>query len=180
MKRLVAISWIFFAFLFLSACSDQSGQNDQESSKTVSTKIETIDKAGFNRLIQHRNGQILLVNVWATWCVPCRDEFPDLVKIARHYKNENIEVIGISADYPDEIESKIKPFLKSQNAGFTNYVKNFEDDGDFINSVNPEWSGALPATFVYDAKGVLQESHFGQINYEGFQNLIEHVRQSRS
>lgn len=167
MKRLLGITCIFLTFLLFITCSDH-------------TEIATIDESGFDKLIRQRDGQILLVNVWATWCVPCRDEFPDLVRIAKHYKNQNVEVVGISADFPDEIESKIKPFLKSQNAAFTNYVKNFKDDGDFINSVNPEWSGALPATFIYDTNGVLQESHFGQTDYEGFQNLIELVQKHQS
>lgn len=180
MKRPVTISFIFLAFWFLYGCSDQGAEKNQESMEAISTKIEKIDKAGFDRLVQKRNGQVLLVNVWATWCVPCRDEFPDLVKIAHQYENQEVEVVGISADFPDEIESKIRPFLKSQDARFTNYVKNFEDDGDFINSVNPEWSGALPATFIYDENGILQESHFGQTDFEGFRNLIELVRKRES
>ena len=179
MNRLTAVFCFVLTLFLLNACSEQ-GENGPRATNKIPAKIEAIDKAGFHNLINERNGQILLVNVWATWCVPCREEFPDLVKVARHYNNENVEIVGISADFPDEIESKIKPFLKSQNAGFTNYVKNFEDDGDFINSVNPQWSGALPATFIYDTNGVLQESHFGQTDFEGFQDLIENVRHPKS
>ena len=97
------------------------------------------------------------------------------MKIANKYNARKVEVVGISADFPDEIESKVEPFLKSQHATFKNYVKNFEDDEAFINSVNPEWSGALPATFVYDANGDLRDSHFGENDLAGFQMMIEKI-----
>lgn len=165
--------------LFLTvACSDRDNNKSETVSDNVLQKVEVIDDAGFSKLIKERKGKILLLNFWATWCIPCRDEFPDLVKIANKYQSQNVEVIGISADYQDEIESKIQPFLKSQHASFKNYVKNVEDDEGLINSINPEWSGALPATFVYGTDGVLRESHFGQNDFDGFRKLIEQVRQS--
>jgi thiol-disulfide isomerase/thioredoxin len=165
--------------LFLAvACSDRDNNKSEAVSDDVLQKVEVIDEAGFSKLIKERKGKILLLNFWATWCIPCRDEFPDLVKIANKYQSQNVEVVGISADYPDEIESKIQPFLKSQHASFKNYVKNVEDDEALISSINPEWSGVLPATFVYDAGGVLRESHFGQNDFAEFRNLIEQVRRS--
>lgn len=170
---------LVFSILFLvCGCTGRdAGETTTESGNMK--RVDLIDETGFKDLVANRDGKILLVNVWATWCVPCREEFPDLVKIADQYHSQNVEVIGISADFPDEIESKIEPFLKSQNAGFKNYVKNFEDDEAFINSVNPEWSGALPATFVYDTDGVLRESHFGENDLDGFRQMIEQVRQAR-
>jgi thiol-disulfide isomerase/thioredoxin len=172
---------IFISIFLIGACTEQEGSNSNSTFREEFVKkIELIDETGFKNLIQNRDDKILVVNVWATWCIPCREEFPALVKIANKYQNENVEVVGISADYPDEIESKVQPFLESQKAGFKNYVKNFEDDDAFINSVNPEWGGALPATFVYDIDGNLQESHFGQNDFAGFQELIEKAQESKT
>lgn len=162
--------------ILTTACSDQENAKSETVANDVVNHIEVIDEAGIDKLIQERKGKILLLNFWATWCIPCRDEFPDLVKIAKTYREGNLEVIGISADYPDEIEDKIQPFLKSQNANFKNYVKNVEDDEILINSINPEWSGSLPATFVYSTDGILRESNFGQNDFNGFQKLIEKVQ----
>jgi thiol-disulfide isomerase/thioredoxin len=166
--------------ILTTACSDQENTNSETVANDVVNHIEVIDEAGIDKLIQERNGKILLLNFWATWCIPCRDEFPDLVKIAKTYREGNVEVIGISADYPDEIESKIQPFLKSQNATFRNYVKNGEDDEALINSINPEWSGALPATFVYGTDGALRKSHFGQNDFDGFREMIELIQESKT
>lgn len=172
-------SKLCIVFLITSLVYGCSTYDDVElSPKNSNTKISLIDEAGYKKLVQQRNGKILLVNFWATWCIPCREEFPELVKIANEYQTENVDVVGISTDFPDEIESKVKPYLKSQNVDFQNYVKNFEDDDAFINSVNPEWSGALPATFIYDTESVLRESHFGQNDFAGFRKMIEQMRQS--
>lgn len=171
--------FVFLILFLLCGCSVQEADEETPESENPTPRVSLIDEAGFRNLVANRNGKILLINVWATWCIPCRDEFPDLVKIADHYNSQNAEVVGISADFPDEIESKVEPFLKSQSAGFKNYIKNFEDDEAFINSVNAEWSGALPATFVYDANGVLLGSHFGQNNFAGFRQMIEQVRHPR-
>ena len=171
--------YVVIVGLFLTAeCSNRDNNKLETISDNDLQKVEVIDETGLNKLIQERDNKILLLNFWATWCIPCRDEFPGLVKIANKYKDQNLEVIGISADYPDEIKSKIQPFLKSQNVSFKNYVKNVEGDEALINFINPKWSGALPATFVYDTAGVLRESHFGQNDFAGFQKIIEQVQES--
>lgn len=139
-------------------------------------EVEPLDEQGFQQLIQERNGKILFVNVWATWCVPCREEFPALVKLADAYRDSEVEIIGISADYPDEIASKIVPFLQEQNANFKNYVRNFADDQAFIKSINPKWSGALPVTVLYDREGNQQVFHLGEADFETFRQYIESIR----
>jgi len=81
-----------------------------------SVEVKEINEDLLNNLIKNRNGKILLINVWAAWCIPCREEFPDLVKLAYNYKDD-LDVIAISVDYKDEIETKVKPFL-IQNYGY--------------------------------------------------------------
>lgn len=138
--------------------------------------VEPIDEAGFQQLVQQRNGKILFLNVWATWCLPCREEFPDIVKLAEEYRDSEVEIVGISADYPDEIDSKILPFLQEQQAGFKNFVRNFADDETFINAINPKWSGALPITVIYDREGQQRNFHLGEADFETFQKMIESIR----
>ncbi len=140
-----------------------------------SITVDTIDENGFKNLVEQREGKILCLNVWATWCVPCREEFPDLVKIANHFQNKDVELIGISADFPDEIHSKIIPFLRQHQTNFPVYVKNFESDEAFINSVNSEWSGALPATVIYDRQGNQKMFHLGKIDFDTLRREIESV-----
>jgi hypothetical protein len=62
-------------------------------------------------------------------------------------------LIGISIDFPDEVESKIIPFLNELQPNFINYVNVENDTEKFINNLNMDWSGAIPATFFYDSGG---------------------------
>jgi thiol-disulfide isomerase/thioredoxin len=94
-------------------------------------------------------GRPTLVNVWATWCDPCRKEFPAMVKIARAHPN--VRLVLVSADFPEQI-AVARRFLAQQGITDTTYMKH-GDDQSFINGLDPRWSGALPATFAYDAGG---------------------------
>ena len=138
--------------------------------------VNRIDEQGFQHLVRQREGKVLVVNIWATWCEPCRREFSQLVRLAEIYQHSDVEIVGISADYADELHSKILPFLQSQQVNFVNYVKSVQDDEAFINIINPDWSGALPATAIYDASGRQRYFHSGSIHLHTLQKQIEAIR----
>lgn len=136
--------------------------------------VEKIDKSKLNKLIKERKGRILFLNVWATWCAPCREEFPSIVKLSNEFKD--VEFVGISVDFPEEVDTKIIPFLKSNKSTFTNYVNSFESDEELINTLNEKWNGAIPATFIFDKKGKLLFFIEGKKSYEEFKKYIEKAR----
>lgn len=136
--------------------------------------VEKIDKTKLEKIIKQRNGKPLFLNLWATWCVPCREEFPTINKLTQEYKN--VDFIGISIDFPDEVESKIIPFLKSQKAKFISYVNGFEKDEDLINMLDENWNGALPATFIFDKSGNKISFLEGEKTYNEFKREIEKVK----
>jgi len=140
----------------------------QQSGKIT---VETIDKAKLTKLIKERKGKILFLNMWATWCVPCREEFPSIVKLANEIKD--VEFVGISVDFPDEVNSKIIPFLKSNNINFTNYVNGFSGDEELIAALDKNWNGALPATFIFDVKGNKKIFLSGSKSYGEFKKEID-------
>jgi len=154
--------------LFIN-CAPESGQKHQNL-------ISKIDDTEFEKLIQQRNEKILFLNVWATWCAPCKEEFPDLIKLAESYLQSDVEIVGLNVDYPDEIETKIKPFLRQFDLNFKIYVQDFRNEGDFINRLNADWNGALPATFIFDRQGMQQAFLIGKKDYTTFRQEIEKVR----
>ncbi len=143
-------------------------QRNQSGSKSL--VVESTDKVKLEKLIKERNGKVLLLNLWATWCIPCREEFPDLVKIKNSFPD--VDIVGISNDYKDEIETKIKPFLKKQNVNFTNYVNGFDNGTDLIDFLNKNWNGALPATFIFDSHGNLKVFAPGKKDFNYFQREL--------
>ena len=181
--KLIIVLLTFFAF-FLGCTSEQnesrSAQIDSFEISKKKNKIEVglIDEIGLEKLIQNRNGKILVLNIWATWCIPCREEFPDLIRLRNTYTANNVDIVGISVDYIDEMESKIKTFLISQKANFTIYVQDFKNEQDLISFLSENWSGALPATFVYDQSGDQKEFLLGKQNFNDLQKAVERIKNS--
>lgn len=134
-------------------------------------EIKEISLIELSEVISNRNGKGLLINIWATWCLPCKEEFPGLIKLSNLYEDK-IDVVGISIDYPDEVESKINPFLNEFHVSFTNYVNGEKDVEEFINFLNGEWSGAIPATFIYDSDGKQVEFFIGKKSFEEFEETV--------
>lgn len=134
-------------------------------------KVEPINLDGLQKVISDANGKVLVLNFWATWCVPCREEFPELNKLASNYSS--VKVVGISMDYPDEVQSKIIPFLNKVKAVFVNYVGKFKNDEQIINYINPKWNGALPFTAIYDKNGKQFAFKEGKISYKELETLIK-------
>ena len=160
--------FLFLIIVLLLNCAEIFSQ---QTGKII---VETIDKAKLAKLIKERKGKILFLNLWATWCVPCREEFPSIVKLANETKD--VEFVGISIDYPDEVKSKIIPFLKSNKVNFTNYVNGFSGDEELINALDKKWNGALPATFIFDTRGNKHASLQGKKTYEEFKTEIDKLR----
>jgi len=160
-RTLIIVSLI----LFFS--NKNYGQTDQPIQENLEVSEITIDE--LNDMIKNREGKVLLINIWATWCVPCKEEFPDLIKIPKKY-GKQIELIGISIDFPDEVELKIIPFLNKLKPNFINYVNAEKDAERFINNLNPDWSGAIPATFFYDSEGKQFLFYEGKMSFKEIEN----------
>jgi thiol-disulfide isomerase/thioredoxin len=144
------------------------------SSAQYNLEVKTIAESELQELIDNRNGKVLLLNIWATWCPPCRKEIPDLVKLSDNYKS-TVDVVGISIDYSEDLENKVLPFLEKNNVSYTNYLSGFRKDEDLINILNKNWSGALPASFLYNPSGDLLYFIEGKKDYDYFKKLIENI-----
>ena len=123
-------------------------------------QLTPIDKNGYARLIAGHHGKIVLVDFWATWCEPCREELPKLVALTRQLDARKFAFVTISADEPEK-EATVSAFLDREHAPTPRYIKRTDDDQSFIDAVDKHWSGALPALFLYDRSGALIASFIG-------------------
>jgi thiol-disulfide isomerase/thioredoxin len=115
----------------------------------------------------------LLVNFWATWCDPCRDEFPDLVKIDSEYRPKSLDFVTVSLDDASEFKTGVPTFLAKMKATMPAYWLSANDPEPAINAVDPNWQGSLPATFLYDEKGEIVFRHFGRVDTSQLRAAIE-------
>jgi thiol-disulfide isomerase/thioredoxin len=134
--------------------------------------IVDLDETGWERVRAQQRGRVLLVNFWATWCEPCREEFPNLVRLYNTYRSRGLSVVAISMDEPESVPA-IEQFLKSQGANFGSYRQHFKDFEALVDSINPRWSGGIPASFLYDREGRLVESWQGATMYEEFEGPVK-------
>ncbi|HYG10695.1 MAG TPA: redoxin domain-containing protein [Pyrinomonadaceae bacterium] len=149
------------------------------ANKVALVPVKEIDAEGLSNLLQRGDPQAarpLLVNFWATWCVPCRMEFPDLVKIDADYRERGLEFVLISADDVSEIKTSVPKFLREMRAAtMPAYLLNASDTEAAISQVDPAWGGELPATFLFDRQGKLAYKHLGIINAAELREAIDKV-----
>lgn len=115
---------------------------------------------------------LLLVHVWATWCDPCRDEFPELVRIHTDYAADGLALLLVSADDP-AASGEVEKFLASQRCPVESLIAT--DIGQpFIEMLSTNWSGALPASFFYRNDRLLAEWE-GPRTYAQYAEVIEQL-----
>jgi thiol-disulfide isomerase/thioredoxin len=134
-------------------------------------KVTQIDDAKIRELLKAKD-KPLLVNFWATWCVPCREEFPDLVKIDNEYRGK-IDFITISLDFVEDIDTLVPEFLSEMKASMPAFLLVSEDESALITSITKDWSGALPFTILYNPKGEMIYFHQGIVKPEVLKAEIE-------
>jgi len=132
--------------------------------------LRPIDGAAFQDLVRDAQGRPLVVNFWATWCEPCRQEIPALQALHVE-RGGKVRVVGVSVDDPGR-EEVVRRFLASQGVSFPQYIRSDSDDESFIAAVDPEWNGAVPATFVYDGTGRRSVRLIGQQDRESLDSAL--------
>jgi thiol-disulfide isomerase/thioredoxin len=140
--------------------------------------LTPVTSAELKEVIRRAGTPVVLVNMWATWCGPCRDEFPDLVKLQRAYANRGLKIVFVSWDTEVAVAQK---FLAAQGVDYPSFIKSDkESDPQFIDGIEPRWSGAFPATMVYDAAGRLRAFFEGKKSYAEFESTVRRILESNA
>jgi len=166
--RLPILAFVLAALLFSADCSPSLIPPEPPAPKG----IVDLDEAAWEKVRAQQHGRVLLVDFWATWCDPCREEFPNLVRLHNNYRSRGLSVVAISMDEPETV-SAIQRFLQSQGAQFGSYRQHFKDFEAPVNSIDPRWGGGIPATFLYDRQGKLVNSWEGATTYEEFEGAVK-------
>jgi len=160
----------------LGACAarEEKPVAAKSDSLTVDQVVFTpVTAESLGTVIRPGDSKVTLVNVWATWCEPCREEFPGLVKLARTYEQDGLRVVFVSADFTEALP-EARTFLARQGVDWPTWYKTGGDQA-FIDALDSKWTGALPGTFVYDAQGKLRDSWEGKATYAKMENSVRPV-----
>jgi len=175
-RAIVAITLCVLAVSLASLAAPAQKQKGRAAKprKPVAV-VSPIDTDALKGLLTQQRERPLLVNFWATFCDPCRDEFPDLVKIDKDYGPRSLEFVTVSLDDFSEIKTSVPLFLDSMKAKMPAYLLNVSDPEPAINLVDARWQGDLPATFLYNEKGEVVYKHIGRVNTAELRAAIEKV-----
>lgn len=113
-----------------------------------------------NSLLQAARGKVLVINVWATYCIPCIEEMPELATFYKDRDPQRIEFLSLSADGPVALEDAVKPFSAEKQLPFPVHVLDELPPDELVKLIGANasgWDGELPATFVFDATGALKK-----------------------
>jgi thiol-disulfide isomerase/thioredoxin len=139
-----------------------------------------INLAGYKELVEKYRGKPLLVTFWATWCEPCRDEFPMVVELAKQYRPQGLSVLGVSLDSNADMHV-VRRFLAEFRPEFPNYRQNPEIDVDeFYQGVNPNWQGSMPETIFYTRDGRIAVHFTAEQTRQTFEQAIHAILGARS
>lgn len=117
--------------------------------------------------------RLKLVHVWATWCDPCREEFPELLRVYREEQGNGLSLLLVSADDPNDLDA-VNRFLREQQSPVGSLVST-ELTEEFIELFSTNWSGALPASFFYGADGTLLAEWEGKRSLEEYRDTIQQL-----
>ncbi|MEJ7638338.1 MAG: TlpA family protein disulfide reductase, partial [Singulisphaera sp.] len=109
--------------------------------------MDEIDESAVAKLVRNDTKQLLVINVWATWCGPCVAELPEFVAMNRMYRRRDFRLVTISLDDPEKRDAALK-MLEEKHVSGTNFLIRTEDRDKFADALDKEWPGPIPYTLV--------------------------------
>nr|WP_319398222.1 TlpA family protein disulfide reductase [uncultured Carboxylicivirga sp.] len=143
--------------------------------QSFSQQIESINSEQLLASINNNSDTLYIVNFWATWCAPCVEELPIFNSEYFPKENQPLKIILVSLDFKTQIESKLKPFISNKSIQEKVVWLNESNPNNWVNKIDSNWSGAIPATKLYYKKD--QIFHEGELTQSKLNNLIETLKQ---
>lgn len=141
MKYILYLSLV----LILASCNNMPKE-------AYSNAIQKVSFAGLEPYLNSNEDKIYVINFWATWCAPCVEELPYFEKLTKTHSKEELEVILVSLDFPNQFEKRLVPFAKKNQLKSTLLFLDEPNENEWIPKVDENWSGSIPATIIYNKK----------------------------
>jgi thiol-disulfide isomerase/thioredoxin len=172
---LLALAMIFSFAASTIARQQSSAKPAPNAGKGAAAELQLIDLAGYNQILAKYKGKPLLVTFWATWCEPCRDEYPMIVDLEKKYASQGLVVFGVDMDDDAEM-NLVRRFIARNQPRFPNYRQKPGIDLDaFYRGVNPAWTGSMPETVFYSRDGRIAGHFIGEQTRAAFDQAIHSI-----
>jgi peroxiredoxin len=167
------VTALFFSVINNTPLSGK--KEDATAVETVATGIKPGNKApdfelktidGETMRLSDLKGKVVFVNLWATWCPPCRAEMPEMVRYYNEHSSEKIEILAVNLTDSDS-EKEVKQFADDYKLNFPVLLDPEGKVGNMYKTVS------IPTTFIVDKKGVIHEKHIGPMSYEMMDEFVK-------
>ena len=135
-------------------------------------EVRAVNTAQLGELVEGTLGKVTVLNIWATWCGPCVQEMPDLVKFYNETSRDTVAFLSLSIDAESEITGAIPEFQRTHKVPFPIYVLNERNDEGMTKALRVPFEGGVPATYIYDVAGKLVKSEVGAITLAELQAIV--------
>ena len=125
------------------------------------------DTNGQKQTLEQWRGHVLVVNFWATWCAPCRQEIPEFIKVQEKWASRGVQVVGIAIDDDD----KVRPYAAQLKINYPILIAGF--DGIELARQAGNRLGGLPFTVILNRKGRLAHTQLGEVNEQKLEGLVQ-------
>jgi len=120
---------------------------------TIQQEVPVYSFEEFEPMLHRNTDTLYVVNFWATWCKPCVKELNYFDQLETKFKGKKIKVILVTLDFEENLEKQVKPFLLKKNIQSEVVMLDDPNSNEWIEKVDPSWSGSIPATVLYSQAG---------------------------
>ena len=154
---------VFLIIVIAIACAEQRvTENPDQKIPVVYDSFEDMEW-----IFNQQNDTTYVINFWATWCKPCVEELPFFIELYNTYRGEKVKLILVSLDFKNQIEKKLIPFIEKHQLKPEVVALADPDANKWIPKIAEEWSGAIPATLIYNKK----HRSFHEQSFESFEEI---------
>jgi thiol-disulfide isomerase/thioredoxin len=133
-----------------------------------SDKVRIIHFEDLQNQINKVSDTTLVVHFWATWCKPCIEELPSYEKLSQEFNKKKIRFVLVSMDFPKDLKDKVEPFVAKNNISSQVVLLDEPDYNAWIDEIDKDWSGTIPATLMVNLTMRKRIFFEGQANMEKF------------
>ncbi|MFM7065960.1 MAG: redoxin domain-containing protein [Gammaproteobacteria bacterium] len=135
------------------------------------TPIAPLTAEGFSSLLARQRGQFVVLNLWATWCVPCLKEIPDLVTLSREFAPRGVRLVAVAMDEPTDL-ARVEEFRQRVFPDFSSWLRAEPEMDTLVSRIDPAWNELLPTTYLIGRDGQVLKRLQGKKSLEDFRGEI--------
>ncbi len=139
----------------------------------ASAQVKLITLGQLESRFKSGGDTVYVVNFWATWCAPCVAELPYFERLKTEHPGQPLKVVLVSLDFESKLKTDVIPFVKKNKLTSEVFLASKKKDQEFIDGVDKDWSGAIPATLVVNTKKRLRHFYEKEFTYPELKALYQ-------